>query len=253
MNLEMDSEPAVSIGSDGVLRLSAQGHAQEPTVVFEDPQLLILYKPAGMLSQGDYSGDEDLLTWGKRYIKEAYQKPGNVFLGLVHRLDRPVEGIMVFARTSKAARRLNEQFRGRMVQKRYHALVSGIPRPSEGVAEDCLRRDHRRTRVEPLDSTHPKAQYAKLRWRVRETYKKGALLDIQLETGRTHQIRVQLSTRGWPIVGDRKYGSRILPFGPNLALQAAHLSVTHPTKGYSIEVSASVPEAWTDAGFRFFR
>lgn len=249
----MDSEPVVPIGSDGVLRLRAHGQTLEPTVVFEDSQLLILYKPAGMLSQGDYTGDEDLLTWGKRYIKEAYQKPGNVFLGLVHRLDRPVEGIMVFARTSKAARRLNEQFRGRTVQKRYHALVSGVPHPAEGVAEDCLRRDHRRTRVEPLDSTHPKAQYAKLRWRVVEKYQKGALLDVQLETGRTHQIRVQLSTRGWPIVGDRKYGSRIMPFGPNLALQASHLSVSHPTKGYGIEVTATVPEAWANAGLRFFR
>lgn len=201
-----------------------------PEIIYEDNHLLILSKPANMLTQSDSTGDESLHEWGKAYIKEKYQKPGEVYLGLVHRLDRPVGGLVAFARTSKAASRLSEQLRSHHMEREYLAVVQGADIPAEAILTDWLLKDEVTGNVKPVRPGIKGAQEAKLRYRVlaRRPEADTALVHVRLETGRKHQIRVQLSNSGHPIVHDMRYGQGVR--GESIALWGAVLRVDHPTQ-----------------------
>ena len=218
-------------------------------VLHLDNHLLVVNKPAGLLSQADITGDEDVLTLGKAFLKERFDKPGNVFLGLVHRLDRPASGVMVLARTSKAASRLADQFRRRMPAKHYLALVEGAPRQETGRLEDHLVKQDRHVHV--ADAKASEARFAALTYQVRGRGKwmgrDVSIVEIQLETGRAHQIRVQFASRGAPLVGDIRYGAQTEFDGRNLALHAVSLTVDHPTLRTPMTWSAPLPETWGEA------
>ncbi|MFO8072883.1 MAG: RluA family pseudouridine synthase [Polyangia bacterium] len=213
--------------------------------LYEDNHLLAVDKPAGMLSQGDLSGDLDVLTVVRSVIKRRDRKPGNVYLGLVHRLDRPVSGAMLLAKTSKAAGRLSRQLRERSPRKTYRALVEGRPERDAAELRHWLVRDRkaRVTRVAGGDGT---GKQAVLRYRILETRGDLTLLEVELITGVSHQIRVQLSALGHPVVGDRKYEARSrLPGGPGaIALHARELSFDHPVRREPISVVAPDPDGW---------
>ena len=196
-------------------------------VLYEDNHLLVVEKPMNVPVQADISGDEDLLTACKGYIKERYQKPGEVYLGLVHRLDRPVGGVMVFARTSKAAARLTEQFSAHRTEKRYAAVVEGFA-PAEGNLFDYLLKNEATNTTAVVPAGTPGAKPARLSFRTLAREKGLSLLDVNLQTGRPHQIRVQLSHRGLPLKGDQRYnpGARV---GEQIRLWAYALTLTHPT------------------------
>jgi 23S rRNA pseudouridine1911/1915/1917 synthase len=211
-------------------------------VFFEDNHLLVVYKPAGLLSQGDETGAANLLDLCKAWIQERHHKPGRVFLGLVHRLDRPVAGVMVFARTSKAAARLSDQIRNRRMRKVYLAVVQGHPPSVEGRLVHFLERRERAVRIVPHPT--PLGREARLVYRVLETAAGRSLVEIELETGRKHQIRLQLSHAGCPIVGDVRYGAAsALPSRP-IALFARQIAVVHPTRGETLAFTAPLPGAW---------
>ncbi|MEK6239501.1 MAG: RluA family pseudouridine synthase, partial [Planctomycetales bacterium] len=216
-------------------------------ILFEDAWVLIVNKPAGTATQGALPSEESLLEAAKQDVKIRFRKPGAVYLGVVSRLDKPVSGAVVFARTSKAAKRLNEQFRARTVRKTYWAAVSGNVRPVEARLVHWLATcdDARRTRVVSADA--PGAKEAALRYRLLQELEEGALLEIELETGRKHQIRAQLAHLGHPIFGDRKYGSR-RPFPHGVALHARRLEFEHPTRKVPIQVEAPLPAAWNSLG-----
>ena len=195
-------------------------------VLYLDNHLLLVNKPPGMLVQEDKTGDLDLLSIGKAYLKEVYGKPGDVYLGLVHRLDRPASGVMVFARTSKAAARLSEQFRLRTVEKYYMAIVEGCLEGA-GIALDRLVSKGGFTRVAGDEATAGRA--AELQWHAISFEDEATLIDVRLKTGRKHQIRVQLSEMGHPILGDFRYGATRPLDGKNLALHCYRLGFHHPT------------------------
>ncbi len=176
-------------------------------VLYEDNHCLVVNKPAGLLSQADVTGDSCLVAWAHDYLKARYQKPGNVYVGLVHRLDRPTSGALVLARTSKAASRLSEQFRSGKVTKVYWAIVEGQPELPEGQWDDLLEKDHRINRVRRLDEPTAEGQMARVHYRVMKRGGSLCKLELRPATGRSHQLRVQLAGRGLPIVGDRKYGA----------------------------------------------
>ena len=196
-------------------------------VLYEDNHLLVVEKPANVPVQADASGDEDLLTACKGYIKEKYAKPGEVYLGLVHRLDRPVGGVMVFARTSKAAARLTEQFSAHRAKKRYAAIVEGSA-PGEGRLADFLWKDERTNTTSVVPEGTPGAKMAKLSFRTLAREGDLSLLDVDLQTGRPHQIRVQLSHAGFPIHGDQRYNPAA-QVGEQIRLWAYALTIVHPT------------------------
>lgn len=196
-------------------------------ILFEDNHLLILNKPAGLLTEPSGTEQDSLLDQAKLYIKEKYQKPGNVFLGIVHRLDKPASGIVIFARTSKALSRLNKSMRDRKFKKMYTALVENKPAYEEATLEDYLFHDEYKAVVS--SKSNNEAKYCKLTYQVIKKMGNKSLLEINLETGRYHQIRAQLSNIGCPIVGDQKYGSTIkLPFKDTIALQHTKLEMIHP-------------------------
>lgn len=198
-------------------------------ILYEDNHLLAVEKPENIPVQADASGDADLLTLAKAYIKEKYHKPGDVYLGLVHRLDRPVGGVLVFARTSKAAARLTDQFRARKAEKRYVAVVEGSA-PAERQLTDWLLKDERTNTVSVVPPHTPGAKEARLRFRTLAREKGLSLLDITLDTGRPHQIRVQLKNAGLPILNDQRYNPSARP-GAQIRLWAYSLSLQHPTLG----------------------
>lgn len=210
-------------------------------ILYLDNHLLVINKPPGTLAQGDHTGDETVLTMGKAYLKAHFNKPGRVFLGLVHRLDRPASGVMVLARTSKAAKRLTDQFRRREPVKRYMAIVEGSCAAGERCV-DYLVKENRNVRV--VDSGYPGAKRAVLQWR-KVAHREGvSLVDVHLETGRSHQVRVQLAHRGHPLLGDFRYGAR-RPFdGRNLALHCYHLAITHPTRRETMHWSTLPADDW---------
>ena len=190
-------------------------------ILYEDNHLLVVEKKVGVLSQSDGTNTHDMLTILKKYIKEKYNKPGNVYLGLVHRLDKNVGGVMVFAKTSKAARRLSEGIRNREFKKTYLAVCKGII-DSDGEYQDYLKREEYRSKV----SNSKDGKLASLNYQVLDTKDNNTLVKINLETGRHHQIRVQFSYHNHPLLGDEKYGSK----GKySLALFAYKLEFTHPT------------------------
>lgn len=197
-------------------------------VIYEDNHLLIVNKPAGLLTQPAGSIEDSLETRAKAWIKEKYQKPGNVFLGVVHRLDKPVSGIVVFAKTSKALSRLNEGMRSKETTKIYHALVEGGPKSESGVLQTYLKHDDHRAYV--CEKNDYEGKLAKLHYRVLERRQGMTLLEIILDTGRYHQIRCQCFAEGFPIVGDTKYGGHPRAnFNSNqIALHHALLKLKHP-------------------------
>lgn len=197
-------------------------------VIYEDNHILVVEKPPNIPSQSDKTNDIDMLTICKKYIKEKYNKPGNVYLGLVHRLDRPVGGIMIFAKTSKAASRLSNQVREKIFKKKYLAVVDGKPENKTGILEDYLYKDERNNISKVVNKDKKNAKYAKLEYEliVYDEVKNLSLLSINLYTGRHHQIRVQLSNFGHSIFGDQKYGTR--GKGKQIALWAYELEIEHP-------------------------
>jgi 23S rRNA pseudouridine1911/1915/1917 synthase len=211
-------------------------------VLYEDNHCLAVEKPAGLLTMGDHSGQPTLVDAAKDYLARKYNKPGNVFVGVVHRLDRPVSGVVLFARTSKGASRLSEQFRVRSVEKTYLALVEGTVSPANGLLQDRLSKDRERNVVSVVDDEED-GQDCVLSYERVQKMGRFTLVRILPQTGRSHQIRVQLSARGWPIVGDGKYGakSRVEGF---IALHAASLMFAHPTTQEPITVTSDWPAAW---------
>ncbi|MBI4720400.1 MAG: RluA family pseudouridine synthase [Chitinivibrionia bacterium] len=210
------------------------------TILYEDNHLLAVYKDGGTLVQGDRTEDTTLLDLAKEYLKEKYRKPGNVFLGLVHRLDRPVSGVVLFARTSKAASRVARAFRERLVRKTYVAVVEGAPDSPEGTLEDYITRVERRSRVVRPHGGSGGVR-AVLRYRVVAHIGKLSLLEIDPETGRHHQIRLQLAQFGYPIRGDLKYGAPSALPNKTIALHAWKLALEHPVTQQTIELSAPPP------------
>ena len=201
-----------------------------PEIVYEDNHLLVTVKAPNTLTQSDNTGDESLHEWGKAYIKEKYQKPGEVYLGLVHRLDRPVGGLVAFARTSKAAARLSEQLRSHHMEREYLAVVRGSSLRDEADLHDWLEKDEATGNVRVVKPGKAGAQEAKLTYRVlaRRSDDDTALLHVLLKTGRKHQIRVQLANSGHPIVHDMRYGQGVR--GESIALWGAVLRFDHPTR-----------------------
>ena len=213
-------------------------------ILFEDNHLLAVSKPAMLPTMGVTPDRASLIAVAKEYVRRRYNKPGNVYLGVVSRLDAPVTGVVLLARTSKAASRLNEQFRARTVEKLYWALVNGQPEPASGECRHWLRKDERHRRMHVAASGQAGVQEAVMQYRVNSPCKAGlTLLSVQLETGRKHQIRVQLAAIGHPVVGDRKYGSR-LPFPSGIALHSRRLRLIHPVLKQPIEITAPVPAYW---------
>lgn len=210
-------------------------------VVYEDNHLLIVNKAAGVLVQGDATGDRSLIDFLKSYVKEKYNKPGEVFLNPVHRLDRPVSGLVVFARTSKALERMNTLFRKREIQKTYWAVVGKKPEAREGKLVHWLVKDERRNVVTAYDHETDQGQKAELSYRWLGEVNKFHLLEVSPITGRPHQIRVQLAKMGCPIRGDVKYGYNKYNPGNNINLHARRLFFEHPVRKEPLLCRAGLP------------
>jgi 23S rRNA pseudouridine1911/1915/1917 synthase len=227
-------------------------------ILFEDNHCLAVAKPAPLLTQGVPAGLPTLETWVKDYLKVKYHKPGNVYLGVPHRLDRPVSGVVLFARNSKAAARLAEQFQKHQVSKVYWALVEGDVSPTEGVWEDYLRKLPDEARAEVVSPDAPGAKAAVLDYRVLQRHDQTALVELRPRTGRMHQLRVQAAYRGHPISGDELYGATT-PFGPPaalardrvIALHARGLTFLHPIRYEPLTVVAPLPEYWPPPASHF--
>lgn len=197
-------------------------------VLYEDNHIIVVLKPQNIPTQADNSGDKDMLTLVKEYIKVKYDKPGNVFVGLVHRLDRPTGGVMVFAKTSKAASRLSEMIRLGDFEKKYLAVVCGKPRFTKDKLINYLKKDEVNNKVVISPMSTAGAKYAELDYLLLETVQDFSLVYINLITGRSHQARVQLANIGTPIFGDQKYGAEKRTYKYNLALWAYELKFKHP-------------------------
>lgn len=211
-----------------------------PRVIYEDNHCLAVVKPWNMLTQGDATGDPCLLDWAKGWVREKYAKPGRVYLGLLHRLDRPAAGIVLFARTSKAASRLSAQFRAGGVDKTYMAVVKGNPGAGRELIHFLLKDASRN--IVSVVSANEGGREARLHYQLLEMVSSGlSLVGIRLYTGRPHQIRVQMSAIGHPLLGDLKYGSKEPLPGGNLALFSSGLSFDHPTLKRRIELKAESP------------
>ena len=212
-------------------------------VLYEDNHLLALYKPAGLLVQGDQTGEDSLLDLGKAWLKVRYAKPGQVFLGMVHRLDRPVAGVVLFCRTSKAAARMSAQFRTGTPRKIYLAVVEGRMTSAGGrLIQHIERRDERSSRIVPVPTAM--SREARLSYRVLESSESRSLVGVDLETGRHHQIRVQLASLGHPVVGDLRYGASAPMEKKQIALMARELVVNHPVRGEAMVFRSPIPLDW---------
>jgi 23S rRNA pseudouridine1911/1915/1917 synthase len=215
----------------------------ELEVLFEDNHCLAVYKPAGKVSAHFQGGEPTLDVLVKEYLRTKYQKPGNVFLGVVHRLDRPVSGVLLFARTSKAAARLSEQFRQGSIEKVYWAVVEGEAQKPAGTLEDWLLKDEKKRRVEVVEPRDKGARQSLLHYQRLAVHDNMTWLEVRPQTGRTHQLRVQLAHHGHPIYGDAKYGAvGIFPDG--IALHARSLTFLHPVRYEPVTISADVPRSW---------
>ena len=213
----------------------------ELKILHEDNHIIVVLKPQGVPSCGDESGDENMLDAVKEYIRTAYGKPGNVYVGLVHRLDRPTGGVMVFAKTSKAAARLSEQMRSGDFEKKYLAVLSAVPKEPQGKLVNYLKKNAVNNMVYLCPPTTEGAKMASLEYRVVEEKGGCALAEIKLHTGRSHQIRVQMAGIGCPVFGDMRYGGERAKKG-NLALWAYSLTFTHPVTKERLRFMAEPPE-----------
>ena len=223
------------------------------TVLYEDNHIIIVNKTASEIVQGDKTGDVPLSETVKAYLKAKYQKPGNVFIGVTHRLDRPVSGLVVFAKTSKALSRLNEMFKNSQVRKTYWAVVKNAPREPEGELVHYLVRNEKQNKSYAYDTEKPGSKRAVLHYRLIGRSQNYFLLEVDLKTGRHHQIRCQLAKMGCPIKGDLKYGfPRSNPDG-SICLHARRVSFEHPVSHERIEVEAPVPAGSLWNGFEMFQ
>jgi 23S rRNA pseudouridine1911/1915/1917 synthase len=230
-------------------------------ILYEDNHCLAIAKPAGALS-AHFDGTEETLDRAvKAYLKEKHGKPGNVFLGVVHRLDRPVSGVLLFARTSKSAARLSQQFRDGSIEKVYWAVVEGEWPTLAGSLDDWLRKDEQAGRVLVVPVDTEGARQALLHYQRRAVHGAGSVagkgdplswLELRPQTGRTHQLRVQLAHRGRPIYGDAKYGS-VHTFGDAIALHARSLTFLHPIRNEPITLTAELPRSWRGRFAYLFR
>ncbi|MGE0086699.1 MAG: RluA family pseudouridine synthase [Desulfococcaceae bacterium] len=212
-------------------------------VLYADNHLLALYKPAGLPVQGDDSRDISLLDTGKQWIKKKYGKPGNVFLGLVHRIDRPVAGVVLFCRTSKSAARISEQFRSKTIRKTYLAVLQGHLNQSSGELLHYIQRvPHKSSRI--VNHSAPDTAQARLRYRKRGVSENTTLVEIDLETGRHHQIRAQFAHTGHPVIGDLRYGAEAPLPEKQIALLAVCLEISHPISGQRIRIESPLPRGW---------
>lgn len=208
-------------------------------VIYEDNHIIVVEKPINVPTCEDDSKDIDLLSLVKFYLKEKYNKPGNVYLGLVHRLDRPVGGIMVFAKTSKAASRLNEQIRENKIEKKYYCVVSGILKNKSDILKDYLLKDSKMNKV----VVNKKGKYAELDYKVLAEKENLSLIEVNLHTGRSHQIRVQFSSRNYPLFGDQKYNKKAI-VGEQIALYSFSLSFKHPISKEVMTFSLDKPNRY---------
>ena len=211
-------------------------------VLYEDNHIIIINKAAGEIVQGDKTGDESLCDTMKAYIKEKYAKPGNVFIGLPHRLDRPVSGIVVFAKTSKALERLNRMFSEGNVKKIYWALTKGIPVPAEAELESWILRNEKMNKSFSYPKEVKGSKRAVLHYRLAAASQNYNLIEVELKTGRHHQIRCQLSSIGCPIKGDLKYGAQRSNPDGSISLHARYIEFTHPVSKELIAVTAPLPD-----------
>ncbi len=211
-------------------------------VLYEDNHLLALFKPARIPTQGDITGDPSLLDWARKWIGKKYEKPGSVYIGLVHRIDRPVQGVVIFARTSKAAARLSEQFRNHTVRKTYLAMIHGMPEKAEG--EASLHLAKKRGKSFAVPEQDPRARYASLHYRVIDSAPRYCLVEVEPVTGRHHQIRATLAQMGHPILGDVKYGSTLRLNPGEIALLARTITLRHPTREMTITIESPLPDNW---------
>lgn len=210
-------------------------------VIYEDNHIIVVSKNASEIVQGDKTGDTPLSEVVKQYIKEAYAKPGNVFLGVTHRLDRPVSGLVMFARTSKALSRLNQMFANGEIHKTYWALVKECPPQDEGTLTHWLVRNEQQNKSYAYDHEVPRSKKAVLDYRVLGRTKSYYLVEIDLKTGRHHQIRCQLAKMGCPIKGDLKYGAKRSNQDGGISLLSRHMEFIHPVSKQRISIDAPVP------------
>lgn len=219
------------------------------SILYEDNHLLVVEKPVNVPVQGDSSNDAHMVDILKDDLKKRYQKPGNVYLGLIHRLDRPVGGVMVFAKTSKAAGRLSDQSRRRALDRSYLAIVHRTMPDKSGKLVDYLYKNSQENKVYVSSPNHKEAKKAILTYEQIEVFENLSLVSVKLHTGRPHQIRVQLAAAGCPIYGDQKYGEGITKKGAQIALWAHQLQFKHPTKDESV-FAKSIPPInsypWTE-------
>ena len=220
-------------------------------VLYEDNHIIIVNKAPGEIVQGDKTGDTPLSEQVKLYIKEKYQKPGNVFLGVVHRLDRPVSGVVVFARTGKALARLNEMFRTGSVKKTYHAIVANAPQQEAATLEHWITRNERQNKAYAHPREVKDSKRAVLDYRAIGHSERYALLEVRLHTGRHHQIRCQLSTLGMPIRGDLKYGAKRSNPDGSISLLSHHVEFIHPVSKQKIVLDSPLPDdkIWHNIAF----
>ena len=215
---------------------------EQLNIAYEDNHIIVVVKPQNIPTQEDESKDKDMLTIVKEYIKEKENKPGNVFVGLVHRLDRPTGGVMVFAKTSKAATRLAEQIKNGEFHKKYLAVINGKPREKMAKLVHYLQKNARTNTVQVVPELTTNAKRAELDYQIIDDREKVSLALINLHTGRSHQIRVQMKAIGCPVYGDVKYGGDILAKGHNLALWAYELRFVHPTTKENMTFKVYPPE-----------
>ncbi|MDE6587060.1 MAG: RNA pseudouridine synthase [Paramuribaculum sp.] len=213
-------------------------------IVYEDNHIIVVDKAPGEIVQGDKTGDTPLVETVRQYIKERYNKPGNVFCGVVHRLDRPVGGLVIFAKTSKALSRLNEMLRLGQIHKTYRALTRNMPDPTEGRIESYITSVERNNKSYSWPAPRDGAKKSSLTYRVTGRTDRFNLLEINLETGRKHQIRVQLASIGCPIRGDLKYGDKRSNPDGSISLQAFRLQFVHPVSKQPVDLTAPYPESW---------
>ena len=221
-----------------------------PDVLYEDNHIIIVNKSVSDIVQGDRTGDEPLDSKVKSYIKAKYNKPGDVFLGVVHRLDRPVSGCVVYARTSKALTRLSELFRTRDVKKNYWAIVTDRPPAEEGTLQNYLKKNEKQHKSYVYDKEVKDSKSAELSYKILARSERYYLLEIDLHTGRHHQIRAQLAAAGCPIRGDLKYGAKRSNEGGGISLHSRRISFIHPVRNEEISVVAQVPD---DRIWKLFR
>lgn len=213
-------------------------------ILFEDNHLLVVEKPVNVLSQEDHTGDPDMLTLLKEDLKRRYEKPGNVFLGLVHRLDRPVGGVMVFAKTSKAASRLSEQIRARSFEKYYLAVIHGKPKKNKALLKHFISKDEKSNTVFASDTPSEGYKEVLLDYEVKGSADSLSLVWVHLHTGRPHQIRVQFAQIGHALYGDQKYGAKQTQAGEQIALWSCEIHIQHPTQKTNMRFESRPPKVY---------